>query len=272
MRALDDAQRRVASGLRVSRPSDDPIAAAGILQSSSGLRALRQYRRNLETGQSRLAIEDSVLDQITNSLTRAKELAVGQVNDTSSEATRKATKEEVDGIIDFVHNLANTQFNRSYVFGGQYADSPPYQGGAWDPARPPSGSMRIEIGAGLLADTTHNAQEIFIDSDVVDALEALSLAMENNDVNGIQAAMVRVDDAFQEVQELIGDLGGRMSQLDVAVTNLDSLEVTLQTFRSGLSDADLAEAITDLVNRQGALEAAMLANARIFNVTLADYL
>ena len=51
-----------------------------------------------------------------------------------------------------------------------------------------------------------------------------------------------------------------------------SLEITLRTFRSGLSDADLAEAVTELVSRQGALEATMLANARIFDVTLADYL
>ena len=242
MRALADAQRRVASGLRVSRPSDDPVAAAGILQSSSGLRALTQYRSNLETGQSRLAIEDSVLDQTTNSLIRAKELAISQLNVNATGATRDATNEEVNGIIDFVKNLANTQLNRSYLFGGQYADSPPYQAGALDPTRPPSGSMKIEIGAGLFADTNHSAQEIFVDSGVVGALEAMALAMANDDTAGIAAATVLVDDAFREVQELIGDLGGRMSQLDVAVTNLDSLEVTLQTFRSGLSDADLAEA------------------------------
>ena len=63
-----------------------------------------------------------------------------------------------------------------------------------------------------------------------------------------------------------------MSRLDVAVNNLDSLEVTLQTFRSDLADADLAEAVTELVNRQGTLEAAMVANSRILNMTLANYL
>ena len=52
----------------------------------------------------------------------------------------------------------------------------------------------------------------------------------------------------------------------------DSLEVTLKTFRSGLADTDMAEAITELVNRQGSLEAAMLANSNILNITLTDYL
>lgn len=272
MRAVEEAQRRVSSGLRVERPSDDPLSAAGVLTSSSGLRALEQYQRNLQAGQSRLAIEDSVLDQISSALTRVKELGVAQVNDTASDATRNATKEEVQGILDFVQDLANTKFNGSYVFGGQYADSPPFQGGTWDPTRPPSGTSTIEIGAGLFADTNHSAQEIFIDSDVVDTLDAMQLAMDNNDVAGIQAALTRVDDAFQAVQELVGDLGGRMNQVDVAVSNLESLDVTLQTFRSDLADADLAEAVSELVSRQGSLEAAMLANSRILNITLANYL
>ena len=141
-----------------------------------------------------------------------------------------------------------------------------------DPLKPPTGSAKIEIGAGLQADTNHNAQEVFIDSDAVDALDALATAMANDDVPGIEAALIRVDDAFQVIQETIGDLGGRMSRLDVGVTNLDSLEITLQTFRSDLADADLAEAVTDLVNRQGTLEAAMVANSRILNMTLANYL
>ena len=271
MRSIADAQRRISSGKRVEHPSDDPIAAAGILQSSSGLRALEQYRSNLEAGQHRLSMEDSVLDQLTNTLSRAKELGVSQATDTASTSTRLATREEVVQLRGFVEDLANTQFNGRYIFGGQYSDIPPFQA-VVDPLKPPTGSAKIEIGAGLQADTNHNAQEVFIDSDAVDALDALATAMANDDVPGIEAALIRVDDAFQVIQETIGDLGGRMSRLDVGVTNLDSLEITLQTFRSDLADADLAEAVTDLVNRQGTLEAAMVANSRILNMTLANYL
>ena len=60
--------------------------------------------------------------------------------------------------------------------------------------------------------------------------------------------------------------------MDLSVSNLEALDINLQTFRSGLADADLAEAVMELVNRQGALEAAMLANSRMLNLTLADYL
>lgn len=273
MRALADAQRRVSTGVRVDRPSDDPVAAAGILQSSSGLRALEQYRSNLQTGQARLAMEEGALEQVTDSLTRAKELGVAMVNDMNDAQARDAARMEVDQLAEQLRNVANTSFNGAYLFGGQYADSAPFDAtGAWDPTRPPSGPSRVEIGAGIVADTNHDAQEIFIDSDVVDAVDALSTALAANDVAGVQAAMTRVDGAFDTVQELTADLGGRQARLDMAVSNLDSLEVTLQTFRSDLADADLAEAVTELVNRQGSLEAAMLANSRILDATLANYL
>lgn len=242
------------------------------MQSSSGLRALEQYQRNLTSAQSRLAVEDSVLAQITDALTRAKELAVSQAGDTASAQTRQVTGAEVERLVDFVKDLANTQLAGAYVFGGQYADSAPYQGGALDPARPPTGAFQVEVGTQLFVDTNHSAQEIFVDTDVVDGLQALADAMNTDDVVGIRDAMVRVDSATNDVQTITGDLGGRINQLDVAMTNLESLEVNLQTFRSDLQDADMAEAVTRLVDRQSSFEAAMLANSKILNLTLTDYL
>ena len=77
---------------------------------------------------------------------------------------------------------------------------------------------------------------------------------------------------MDSVQELVAEVGGRQNYLDAAVTNLESLEVTLSTYRSKIADVDMAEAVTEMVARQGALEAAMLANSKIFDVTLANYL
>ena len=272
MRALEDAQRRVSTGIEVERPSDDPVAAAGILRSSADLRALEQHRSNLQTGQTRLAIEESVLDQVTNALSRARDIGASQVNDVNDARSRDRAMQEVDEIVAHLQSLANTQSNGAYVFGGQYADTAPYIGGAWNPLMPPSGATPIEIGAGTVSPTNHSAQEIFIDSDVIDSLEALSAALDLNDVTGVQNAMTRIDAAFDVTQDLLTEVGGRVNGFDMALSNLDSLEITLQTFRSDLEDADLAEAVTDLVNRQGSLEAAMLANSRILDTTLADYL
>ena len=272
MRALDEARREATSGIRVSRPSDDPVAVAGVMQSSSGLRALEQYQRNLMSAQSRLDVEDSTLSHLTDVMQRAKELAVSQAAGVANGSTRAAAGAEVSELVDFVKGLANTQLAGSYIFGGTYADAPPYVAGALDPTRPPQGAFKVEVGANRLLETNHSAQEIFVDTDAVDSLQALAAALNANDAAGIKAAMTRIDSAYDEVQTVTGNLGARMNQLDVTVSNLQSLEVNLKTFRSGLEDADLTEAVTRMVNRQNSLEAAMLANSKILDLTLSDYL
>ncbi|MDH5588886.1 MAG: flagellar hook-associated protein FlgL [Gemmatimonadota bacterium] len=272
MVSLAEARDRASTGLKLQRPSDDPVAAAGVMNSSSSLRALDQYRRNIQAGQSRLDAEESALEHLTNTMTRAKELAASQAGDPATATTRFITKQEVDKLIEFVTNLGNTQINGAYIFGGQYADTAPFQGTATDPLRPPVGASRIEIAAGQLAETTHSAQDVFLDSDVLGSLQALSDALDINDVPGIQNALTRMDTAFDEVQNLVGEVGSRVNQLEVSLNNIESLEINLNTFRSNLQDADLAEAVTQLVARQGTLEAAMAANSNILTLTLTDYL
>ena len=50
-----------------------------------------------------------------------------------------------------------------------------------DPAKPPSGSLSIEVGAGQFQFANHSAQEIFVDTDVVESLRALSAGLAADD-------------------------------------------------------------------------------------------
>lgn len=272
MRALNDAQEQASTGARVSRPSDDPVAVAGIMQSSSGLRALDQYQSNVTTAQSRLNLEDSVLSQLSNTLERAKELGVAQGTDTSDAGTRKTANAEVTQLIESVKQLANTQLGNTYIFGGDYAGTAPYADMGTAPADLPGGEFQVQIGTGQFVDTNHSAQQVFGASGVMDSLQALSDSLAGNDAPGVRSSLNGLDDAYDQVQSLIGELGARMNQMDVASSNLSSLSVNLKTFRSGLQDADIAKSVTDLVSRQTSLQAAMLANSKILNLTMADYL
>jgi len=269
---IERYQRIISSGLRVEKPSDDPTAVSEIMRSSSGLRALEQYKENLSSASSRLTLEDNVLDQLTNVLTRAKELAISQAGDNASASSRSVVRNEIEGIREFAIELGNTQFGGSFIFGGQYADTRPFTSAGADPARPPEGTLQVEGGAGAFYAVNHSGQEIFVDSGVLDALENLASALGADSDDGILAGIGEIDEAFDNVQELVGGLGARMSQVEMALSNLEALDVNLQTFRSELQDADLEEAVSKLVNRQVSYEAAMMTNARILQSTLTDYL
>ncbi len=269
---IERHQRSIASGLRVEKPSDDPKSLGEIMRSDSGLRALEQYKQNLSTGQSRLTLEEGVLEQVTNALTRAKELGVAQAGSTASAQTRQVAKEELEGIKDFVTTLGNTKFSGSFIFGGQYADTRPFSGSGIDPLKPPSGTYQVEGGAGAFYATNHSGQEIFVDTGVLDALDNMIQGLDTNSPTDIQAALTDLDSAFNGIQEVGGELGARMTQVETALSNLDALKVNLQTFRSDLADTEMEEAISQLVSRQVTYEAAMMTNARILQTSLTDYL
>ena len=82
----------------------------------------------------------------------------------------------------------------------------------------------------------------------------------------------RVSGTIQSVQAVIGETGAASQQLDVASANLDALDTSLRAFKSQLQDADIEQAVTELVGRQTAYQAAMLATSRVMGLNLADYL
>ncbi len=77
-------------------------------------------------GQGWLELTDSTLDDIGSLITRAKELAVYQATETSSAQTRADTAEEVKQIYDQLIQLANTQYNGSYIFAGYKTGTAPF--------------------------------------------------------------------------------------------------------------------------------------------------
>jgi len=270
---FEEAQRRLSSGLRVERPSDDPAAAAEILKTQERTAATSQYRRNITDARSRIAAEETVLDSMTNILARAKELATGEGGDSGDAQSRLAAKAEIDHLLDAATGLANTSYKGAFLFGGSYADVMPFDAlGNASATMPPSGEHRVQIGESEVVSTNHDGQQVFVDSNAMQALRDLSAAFAANDPNAIQASITEVDDAFEHIQQLFTEVGARSNRLDHSDTHLDSREFQLTEQRADLEEADLAKAAIDLTSRQTALQSAMMAASRAFGLTLSEYL
>jgi flagellar hook-associated protein 3 FlgL len=280
LRDIQDATDRAVSGTRIRAASDDPGVAGTVMRTDSRLRALDQYQRNIGSARSRLAMEESVLDQVTDLLSRARELAMRESGGAANAMTREITRAEVDQLLETAIQLGNTQLDGLYLFGGDYADQPAIvinadgtisTPPAGDPASP---SRQAEVAAGQLVRTNHDAREIFGDdtSGVIAALRALSEALGNDDGAAVGAAGAEAGAALDQIQVLLGDVGARVIRLDIAEANIEALDTNLRTFRSDLTEVEFEEALTELIGRQTALQAAFVATSRIIQTTLTDYL
>jgi flagellar hook-associated protein 3 FlgL len=270
---MAQAQNQVTSGLKYSSFADDPLAQSTVMQTSTQLNALTQYQRNVDDATSRASTEDSVLQNITDVLTRATAIATQQGSATSSASDRLSAKAEVDNLLATAVAAGNTQYEGTYLFGGDNATTAPlsttspfYTGAT------PTGSHTTQIAPGQLFKSNHNATELLLTPGTLQALKDLSTALGNNDQAGIGTALTSITNAQNATQALVGDLGARENQLQVTSANITALQSSLNSFRTSLSGIDAETAATNLVTRQTAYQTAMLATSRVLGMTLADYL
>ena len=284
MQGVDKAREDVSTGRRIRAMSDDPSSASEVVRSSSSLRALDQYRRNIKMGQGRSNAEEGVLNQLTNTLQRGIELGLGQASSTGSAETRAISKSEVDQLIDYTVSLGNTKFADDYLFGGTRGNEQPLKNpsvttdpftnlvdGSNTPVNP-SGSVRIEISDGHYINPNHNATEVFLDSGALQSLRDLSTALGSNDVAGINTALQSLQNANDKTQTLIGTQGARSTEFQVTGDQLDAQEVSLTTYRSDLRDIEVEKAMVELAGRTTGYQAAMSATAKVLGLSLANYL
>jgi flagellar hook-associated protein 3 FlgL len=264
------AQSEVTTQKRVQIASDDPVAAAEIMQDSQELRSLTQYQRNLDSVRARSDAEESVLNGLTTLLERAQELAVAQGSDSASATTRQTAKAEVDRIIDQVVQLGNTTYGREYLFGGFQTGAAPFSAaGAY---AGDAGVRQLEIGRNQFATANNNGQAVFVDSGVIASLRTLSDGLAAGTSTAVRNAINPLKSSFDNVQNLIGDVGGRGGQLDVSQTTLQDLNASVATHRSSRQDADFAQSTTELLAAQNALQAALASASRVLTTTLSQYL
>jgi len=273
LRQVDEAQRRATTGLRVEAASDDPAASTSIMASASSLRAIEQYKRNINSAGARLDNEETVLTSLTQILERAKQLGLAEGNGTASVQTRLVAKAEIDQLLQQAIALGNTRHEGEYLFGGDQSGTLPFTTTtAPFAAVAPTGTRRAEISSGLSVRSNHNGSDVFLTSGVLQSLSDLSTALGANATAGITTSLTALDAAHLNVQVLTGEVGAASSQLEVATANLDALDTSLRAFKSNLQDADLEKAVSELVARQTAYQSAMLATSRVMGLNLAEYM
>lgn len=270
LQAMTQAQEQVSTGKRFTRASEDPIGAAQVMRADRDLRGIEQYRRNSTAVRTRLDAEESVLDQVTDLLTRAKELGLSQSTATATAQTRTATAAEVDRILEQVINLGNTKVGTTSIFGGHRIDQPPFL--ADGTYAGDDGQRPAEISAGYVIDTNHTGRELFVDSGVIRSLQALRDQLRTGDTATIGTATNAVTSAFSVVQTRLAEVGARSRQLENAGTNLDALASSLELRKDADQGISLEAATTSLLAIQNSLQAAYASAGKVMTMSLTDYL
>jgi flagellar hook-associated protein 3 FlgL len=272
----NQAMLQMASGRRVNTPSDDPTAAAILVQNQAQSSQADQFLRSAGSVQAQLQTTDSTLNSVVLALQRAISLGVQGANGTLSDANRASVVGELNGIRDQLIGLANLSFQGQFVFAGTATQTQPFVADTTQPSGVRydgnAGTNSVAVGDGVSMQVNLPGSQIFTasGSDVFQAIHDLITALQTN--TGIDTAATGVRAAFDHVTAERVFYGNAMNQLQSQQTYLNSDKLLLSEQENTVGGADLAAATTNLLSAQNARSAALAAAGKISQLSLFDYL
>ena len=244
------------TGLRLNSPSDDPIAAAEMarLRASQGQTAARRGTITAVRGDAELA--ESSLQQASDLLASAKEIAVQGGNGGLAASDRASLAKQVKDLKDLLVGVANTQGTTGYLFGGSATQSRPFDN---------SGAFFgndedhvVDIGNSTPTAVNASGSKAFTSSaggrDVFGDLDALYTALSTNDPTAISATLGQLDASRSQITHAQAAVGLTINKLDASDSVLTAVDLEGSRRKDEVSAADPAKAYATLVQLNNSLQ------------------
>jgi flagellin len=250
--STNKAMGKLSSGYRINNAADDAAGLSISEKMRSQIRGLAQATRNTQDGVSFLQTAEGALGEVSDMLTRLKELTVQVPNGTYSTADRNNIGSEMKALGTAISQIyENTTFNGIKVFGNQIAS-----GGILASNNGTLNAASIKYGEDA-------GQAVDIKSAATMSLNALTVKTAAADSAPSDVHVSDVASAITEVVTTRAKYGAQQNQLDHATNNMAATRENLQAAESRIRDVDMAEEMMTYTRSNILLQAsqAMLAQA-----------
>jgi flagellar hook-associated protein 3 FlgL len=272
---MDKAQDELSSGRRVNVLSDDPYAAGQASEVEAISSENAEFIANNGQLLSKLGFLDNTLQRLVLSLENAQALAAQALSGTTTATSRAALAEGVSGVRKQVLSMSNTQYNGVFLFSGTrrpaadaFTDTAPgftYDGN--------DDAIYQKLDRSTTIQTNVTGQDLFGDPPaVLDVLEALKTAIDNNDATAIRAEAANLQTIANRVNSLGAIVGERTQLAEQTQVRLREYNLALKKESSRLTDANLVESISEFNLADQAVRVSLSSQARIEQLSLLDYI
>jgi flagellar hook-associated protein 3 FlgL len=275
---VEDLQVKGSTLKRVTKPSDDPIGNVELLSIRSQNIDATQYMRNLNFAQTQLSFTENVLEEMTDLISKAKELAVGQASSIYSPEIRQGVSKEIHQLRQQMISLANKRMGNRYLFAGQKILSRPFdlEGKYFGDTN----KINIEINKDVYVPININGRELFFSSEkktpqksdsdlqgpqielspeiavmrapastgpeevpasIFDELRSLENAMLTDNPQIIQGLLEKLDSSLERVVAYRTQIGVLSNTISNAETNIEKTKLLNEAHKSKIEDADVSE-------------------------------
>jgi len=124
---LFQLQNQVSTGRRIIRPSDDAPAALRAIALQRTIQRKEQATRNLTGSRSVLGAAETALNSVSNVLNDVRGAAVEAVSNLTSESSRQAAMDAIDGALSALITSGNSSYIGRYLFAGSRTSVAPFE-------------------------------------------------------------------------------------------------------------------------------------------------
>ena len=235
-REIQKSMAQLSSGSRITKAADD-AAGLGISENlKSQIRSYSQASRNANDAISMVQVAEGGLGEISNILTRMRELGIQASSDTLGNKEREFLDLEVQQLKSEIQRISKTtRFGSTSLLDG-------------------TGS-RFDIQVGINNESTED--RISFDSSSLNAtLSELSVSgVDFKRKEGAQDALQVVDDAQSRVAGFRAYLGALQNRFQSTIDNLGVQHENLSAANSRIRDADIASSTAESARNNIMLQA-----------------
>ncbi|MFN8792644.1 MAG: flagellin [Bdellovibrionales bacterium] len=235
-RVMNKSMAQLASGSRINIAADD---AAGLAISESlkaQVRSAAQAQRNANDGISMVQTAEGGLSEISNIVTRLRELGIQAASDTVGDRERSFLDKEVQQLKEEIQRIASvTTWGTTKLLDGSSPD--------------------FDFQIGVFNNEIEDRIQ-FKASENLATLDHLGLAgLDYASKEGAQTALELLDEAQNSVNGTRANLGALQNRLTSTVDNLGVAQENLSAANSRIRDTDVALASSEMVRNNILLQA-----------------
>jgi flagellin len=235
-REMSKSMAQLSTGSRITKAADDAAGLAISENLKSQMRSMGQASRNANDGVSLVQVAEGGLGEISNILTRVRELGIQAATDTMADKERSYLNVEVQQLKAEVQRIAQTtSFGSKKILDGT------------------GGLYEIQVGI----NNDPSTDRIAFDSGELNAT-ADNLGLDGFDFStkeGAQNSLTQIDNAQSQVSSYRATLGAIQNRFISTVENLGSQHENLSAANSRIRDTDIAQATSESTRNNILLQA-----------------
>lgn len=279
-RSAEDLQNQLSTGERLTRSSDDPVAASRLRMLARDERLATIDATNARRTAENLELAGNALETIASDLIRARELALWAASETLGDTERKAIGEELEQLRIRIMSAANARdAGGNALFGGETSGNAYEMNGAGVVSYIGTASAgEIDLGQGQMLSRGQTGPEVLnfttggTATDVFAFLGTLATELQAgaDPVTAARDALPGMDDAIDALTRAQTVAGTRIAWIEVIQDRQIDQSQTRAQRTSDAGGVPFAQTVAELQQMLTVLEASQAGFTRLAGLTLFD--